>query len=173
MNIRLVKPTLEYEEKVLEYKKEFIDNGETHIHGSHRLNEVETYNEWLSLCKELVDNKEVTDKSVPGEEYLVIDIDNNNLVGLVNLRHCLNDYLFKYGGHIGYSIKPSERRKGYATLMLSLTLDKCKELNIDKVLITCDKTNIGSSKVIENNGFILEDEIANGDVIYKRFWKKL
>lgn len=76
------------------------------------------------------------------------------------------------GGNIGYSIRPTERFKGYGTLILKLGLEKCKELNIDKVLITCNKSNVGSYKVIEKNDGILENEFfceAYNEIV-KRYW---
>ena len=63
------------------------------------------------------------------------------------------------GGHIGDGIRPSERRKGYATAMIGLALEECRKLGINKVLMTCDKTNIGSAKSIMNNGGVLESEL--------------
>ncbi|MBR2176691.1 MAG: GNAT family N-acetyltransferase, partial [Clostridia bacterium] len=91
--------------------------------------------------------------------------------GAVNIRHYLNDYLLKEGGHIGDGIRPSERRKGYATEMVRLALIECKKLGIDRVLMVCDKDNIGSAKSILKNGGVLEDEFLNeyGD-IEQRYW---
>lgn len=75
---------------------------------------------------------------------------NNYPVGISKLRHCLNDALKKEGGHIGYSIRPTERGKGYGTKILRETLKKAKQMNIDKVLLTTEEENIGSQKVIKN-----------------------
>lgn len=91
-------------------------------------------------------------------------------VGAVNIRHYLNESLYKSGGHIGDGIRPSERRKGYATAMIDLALEKCKELGINKVLMTCDKTNIGSAKSIINNGGVLESEFEEDGVVEQRYW---
>ena len=74
------------------------------------------------------------------------------------------------GGHIGDGVRPSERRKGIATKMISLALDECKKLGIDKVLMVCDKNNIGSAKSIINNGGILENEIEVDGIVEQRFW---
>ncbi len=81
-----------------------------------------------------------------------LDKDRNIFVGAVNIRHVLNDALLRGSGHIGDGIRPSERRKGYATAMIALALEECKKLGIKKVLMTCDKNNIGSAKSIINNG---------------------
>ena len=92
------------------------------------------------------------------------------MVGAVNIRHDLNDYLLKYGGHIGDGIRPSERRKGYATEMIRLALEECRKLGLTRVLMTCDKNNIGSAKSIIRNGSILEDEVWENDSVKQRYW---
>ena len=100
---------------------------------------------------------------------------DSEIVGMVNIRHKLNESLINRGGHIGYSIRPTERKKGYGTLMLKLALRKCRELNLSKVLITCDKINVASAKVIQNNSGVLEDEVFNETFseIIQRYWISL
>ena len=96
---------------------------------------------------------------------------DSKIVGTINIRYKLNDYLLRIGGHIGYGIRPSERCKGYATKMLALALEKCRELGIDKALVTCDKDNLGSAKTIINNGGVLENEYTESDGnIVQRYW---
>ncbi|ADP39132.1 GNAT family N-acetyltransferase [Gardnerella vaginalis] len=102
-------------------------------------------------------------------------IDNEKFIGEINIRHELNSFLINYGGHIGYEIRQSECMKGYGTKMLSMALTYCKEtLNLHKILITCDDDNIGSIRVIENNGGILENKVKNslsrGNVTTRRYW---
>lgn len=100
-----------------------------------------------------------------------MDEERNILLGAVNIRHYLNDYLLKYAGHIGDGIRPSERRKGFATEMIRLALIECKKIGIDKVLMVCDKSNIASSKTIIKNGGILENEFVDENgVIQQRYW---
>ena len=91
---------------------------------------------------------------VPCTTYWLI-CDGAQIVGVSRLRHQLSEYLRKEGGHIGYNVPHSCRNKGFGTKLLSLTLDKAKELDINRVLITCDKDNIASRKIIENNGGVL------------------
>lgn len=102
-------------------------------------------------------------------------IDNEKFIGEISIRHELNSSLTNYGGNIGYEIRQSECMKGHGTKMLSMALKYCKEaLNLNKVLITCDDDNIGSIKVIENNGGILENKVKNilprGNVTTRRYW---
>lgn len=89
---------------------------------------------------------------------------------MIDIRHRLNDYLFQYGGNIGYSIRKSERRKGYATEMLGLALEECKRMNMDKVLVTCNKCNDGSAKTIKKNGGRLENEVLEDGELIQRYW---
>jgi predicted acetyltransferase len=102
-----------------------------------------------------------------------LDLDRNIFVGAVNIRHYLNESLLFDGGHIGDGIRPSERRKGYATAMIQLALDECKKMGITKVLMVCDKDNIGSAKSIIKNGGILENEIYSDGVLQQRYWINL
>ena len=114
--------------------------------------------------------KEAKDGKVPDSTFFALDIERNIFVGAVNIRHYLNEKLLLDGGHIGDGIRPSERRKGYATEMIGLALKECKKLNIDRVLMVCDKENIGSRKSIINNGGILENEIEIDGIIAQRYW---
>jgi len=107
---------------------------------------------------------------VPGSDFWLID--NNEFIGGLALRHELNENLLKMGGHIGYEIRPSKRRQGYGTEILRLGLEKAKKLGLHRVLVTCDKDNIGSKKIIEHNGGIFENAIEiEGDPVKKlRYW---
>ena len=107
---------------------------------------------------------------VPGSDFWLID--NNEFIGGLSLRHELNENLLKIGGHIGYEIRPSKRRQGYGTEILRLGLEKAKELGLQKVLVNCDEDNIGSKKIIEHNGGVLENAIdIEGDPVKKlRYW---
>lgn len=85
----------------------------------------------------------------------------------------MDERLLRNIGHIGGGIRPSERKKGYATLMLKLALEKCKEIGLTKVLLVCNKKNTGSAKAIQNNGGILENELLVDDKIHQRYWINL
>ena len=114
---------------------------------------------------------------VPGSTYFLMDDKESRIFGAVNIRHALTQDLLNKGGHVGYGIRPSERRKGYATLILGLALEKCRELGIKETLITCDKNNTGSARTIQKNGGVLENEIIeegeNAVDIVQRYWIQL
>lgn len=96
--------------------------------------------------------------------------DDNNIAGVSNLRHYLNESLLSEGGHIGFGIRPSFRRKGYASKLLELTLLEAKKINLSKVLLTCDKSNTGSSRTIhKNNGVLWKEQILDG-IMKQYFW---
>ena len=110
------------------------------------------------------------DGYVPDTTLFCLDKDRNIFVGAVNIRHYLNENLLKTGGHIGDGIRPSERRKGYATAMISLALQECRKLGINRVLMCCDRNNIGSAKSIIHNGGVLENEVVEDGVPVQRYW---
>lgn len=163
--IKLVLPKKEHEKQVIDYKNEFEINGDA-LNGSAGLLRANSYEEWLSGLSSNTTQAGL----VKSSQYLAVRTGDNKIVGMINIRHTLNDYLLQFGGHIGYSVRKSERRKGYAKEMLRLALVKCKELGIDKVLITCNKDNIASAKTITGNGGVLENEVQEQDRITQRYW---
>ena len=134
-----------------------IDNKELAMNGDNGLDEAETYEDWLIWLDNIEAGKH--EYLLPSSTYFAM-IDGK-IVGIVDIRHKLNDFLLKAGGHIGYSVHPSERRKGYATEILRLALEKCRQRGIEKVLVTCDKDNVGSQKTILYNCGVLENELQD------------
>ncbi len=116
---------------------------------------------------------ELPEGMVPMTTFWLVRKDNK-ILGHSHLRHWLTPALEKEGGHIGYSIRPSERRKGYGTLILALTLKKAFERGITRVLVTCDTDNIPSAKIIQKNGGLLENETISGrsGKMISRYWIK-
>ncbi len=171
--LELVFPTKEYKERVEEYLQEFFDNEEYEIAGDGGLDRIKNFHEWLRKIQNDLSEENIEDNRIPATLYLTIRKSDNKIVGNLQIRHKLNDKLLLYGGHIGDSVRPSERRKGYATEQIRLALQKCKELGIDNVLMDCDKTNIGSAKSIQNNGGILENEIFVDNELVQRYWISL
>ncbi len=167
--IKLVFPTKDYETEVINYKEEFQRNDEV-MQGVAGLDVARSYEVWLKKLNDSLNEETVQPGLVPSTTYLGVRISDNRMVGMIDIRHRLNDYLFRLGGNIGYSVRKSERRNGYAKAMLGLALEKCKELGLDRVLITCYQDNIASAKTILANGGVLENEIADSTGITQRYW---
>ena len=171
MSLKLIKLSKSYENQLGEMIEEWRKDQELH-HTNHSpwaifKNDYHDFDYYLAN----LEVKEAADGKVPDSVFFLLDTERDRLLGAINIRHCLNEHLLKKGGHIGDGIRPSERRKGYATEMIRLALIECRKLGIDKVLMTCDKNNIGSAKSIINNGGILENEFMNSDgEIEQRYW---
>lgn len=156
----LVTPAKEYEKKAFEYVKEFLDYN-SEIYGVGGLNKYDNFDEWLRKLEKYSDISSIPAGKVPESTYFFVRTSDDRIIGMTNIRHKLNEFLLNEGGHIGYSIRPTERKKGYGTLLLKLGLQKCREMHINNVLLICDKINIGSAGVIQNNNGILENEVYN------------
>lgn len=170
--LKLILPTAKYKDQIMEYRKEFIDNNES-MDGTSDLRNAKSFEEWNNNIVDNMNEKTVRKGFVPSNIYIAISKDDECLIGMIDIRHRLNDYLLNYGGHIGYSVRKSERQKGYATEMLELALRECEKLGIKKVLLTCDKDNIASEKTIIKNGGILEDEVQEENTVVQRYWINL
>ena len=167
--IILVKPDLSYADEIIKYKEESLKESPL-INGSAGLNRFSSIEVWLEELKKRSCEDTVPKGLVPSSTYLAVREKDNYIVGMIDIRHYLNEYLTQVGGNIGYGVRKTERNKGYAKQMLKLALEKCKELKIKKVLITCDEDNIASEKVILSANAKLED-IRNVDGENKtRFW---
>lgn len=169
--MKFQRPTIEYKQQVLEYKNEFIENDED-MAGTSYLGEYDVYEEWVKFVRDNeIDSMRHT--QVTASVYLGIREDDNRLVGVINIRHSLNDFLYNYGGHIGYSVRKSERRKGYAKEMLKFALEECRKLGLKKVLVACESDNIASAKTIKACGGILENEVPFEGKLTQRYWIEL
>ena len=167
--IILVKPDLSYADEIIKYKEESLAESPV-INGSAGLDRFSSIEVWLEELKKRSCEDTVPKGLVPSSTYLGVRVKDNYIVGMIDIRHYLNEYLTQVGGHIGYGVRKTERNKGYAKQMLKLALEKCKELKIKKVLITCDEDNMASEKVILSANAKLED-IRNVDgENKKRFW---
>lgn len=110
---------------------------------------------------------------VGSDYYWLVEDERDHFIGEITIRHCLNDALLQCGGHIGYGVRCSEWGRGYGTRMLELALEKARQRGLEKVLITCDDNNTASARVIEHNGFTLEDKRAVNGAQIRRYWKTL
>ncbi|WP_430789013.1 GNAT family N-acetyltransferase [Virgibacillus flavescens] len=163
--MKLVRPSIEWGHEHQKYVEEW--DQPSMVPSSFSLDGHDSYKEFLEA---LADREKGNERWLPSSNYFLIN-EADRVVAMVDIRHELNEHLFNIGGHIGYSVRPSERRKGYATLILAEALKKCKELNITRVLVTCDADNVGSAKTILNNGGVEDSHFIEEDGDMKRrFW---
>lgn len=170
----LVEPNEAYAKQISEYRQAFLD-ADSSMDGCGPLRRFEDPLAYIAECKKYTSAETVPDGWVVASQFLCIRKADNRLVGMIQVRHYFNEWLAEYGGHIGYSVKPDERRKGYATAMLKAILPLCKELGLDKILISCIDGNIGSEKAILHNGGVYESTVCEPDKNrnLKRFWIEL
>ena len=171
MKLKLIKLTKEYEQQLGEMIDEWkADQELNHTNRSPWAIFKNDYHDFDHYLEHL-EVKTASEGLVPDSVFFLLDEDRNRLLGAVNIRHYLNEALLREGGHIGDGIRPGERRKGYASEMIRLALIECRKLGIDRVLMTCDKDNVGSVKSIIKNGGVLENEFVNSDgVTEQRYW---
>ncbi len=167
----LAKPSIKYKRSYLEGLKEFQDEGRE---AEYNYKEVKSdFENFVLKLNNQTKGIGLPEGWVPATHFWLIDKDE--YIGNISIRHKLNDNLIRVGGHIGYSIRPSKRNMGYGITILKLSLPEVKKLGIDKALVTCDETNIGSKKIIEANGGILENikEQGEGKPRKLRYWIKI
>lgn len=166
----LEKPEKVHEAQVMAFRDEMQRNCEG-FYGCSGLNNVANYDEWLDF-----EGRSAHLGWSPSTTYLGVRACDGLLIGIIDLRHELSGHLLKYNGQIGYSIRPSERGKGYAAQMLALVLMEAEKFGYRKVLVCCNKANVQSAKVIQKCGGVLENEVVHEfspvgrpDII-QRYW---
>ena len=162
--MELRRPILADKEAILEMMAEFEKSQSAHD-GGFWDTENFVYEEWLKNNQDHEMGINLPEGWVPDIQLVAFSKDGQ-AVGFLNIRLCLNDFLLEEGGHIGYSIRPSERGKGYAKESLRQGLQVAKEKNIKKALVTCSTENPASRAVIVANGGLFED-VRNG---VERYW---
>jgi predicted acetyltransferase len=147
--LRLIEPTEELREEYIAYLEEFIDAGEPHL--ARGLDEARAgFEAHLQGLRDAAAGVGLRAGLVPWDTYWLVR--GRRVLGSSNLRHRLTAGLRVEGGHIGYRVRPSERRKGYGRRLLAMTLEKARERGMERVMVTCDEDNVGSARIIEANG---------------------
>lgn len=164
--LELVKGSHEYQRQIIEMMDEWKAENEKIVPYAVRRHDWHDFDNYLKS----LELEEDTDEFVADSTYFCYEKENDRMVGAVNIRHHLNERLLFNGGHVGDGIRPSLRGKGYGTKMLHLALQKCALLDIDKVLMVCDKDNPASAAVIVKNGGVMENELDDEGVIIQRYW---
>lgn len=171
--LKLVKLSKDYRRQLDEMMTEWVAAGEKIVPWAIAKNDFRDFENYLSQLE--IGTEEAAARGlVPDTTLFALDTERDIFVGAVNIRHFLNEKLLFNGGHIGDGVRPSERRKGFATKMVGLALDECRKLGITRVLMCCDKDNIGSAHSIIRNGGKLENEVVEEDgTICQRYWIEL
>ena len=163
MKFRL--PKLEDREEIIKYVEEHYSHNEKSISASNKLTSTK-FEDWVRKIEE---NVNIPDKEWGKSLTYLAFNDEEELVGLLSVRYDLPYEKDMDFGHIGYGVRPSQRRKGYATLMLKYGLEECKKYGLKKVILACYKQNVGSAKTImKNNGKLIKE--ANVSLNISEFW---
>ena len=152
--IRFIRPTEEHKEEALAFKQEFLDNGEHTINGSELLDQMDSYEEWLKSVTDNISEETVNPDWVVTDTFFALD-EKDSIVGIIDFRHELNGFLIDFG-NTGYSVRPSERRKGYATEMLHQLLDVARNSGLNSLQLSVERSNEPSVKTIVKNGGVYE-----------------
>lgn len=168
-------PSLERKNEIIEYLDEFVKYG-SDINGSGSLDKIYdgyTFEEALDRCLKMEDEEYA--KSVgrcQSRTFLLIRENDNKIVGTINVRWNLNEAMLRFGGHIGYGIRPTERRKGYNKINLYLGMLEAKKVGLEKVMLDCDVNNLGSDKTLKAlDGKLERTEVDPSDgILTNVYW---
>ena len=168
-DIILMRPDATMLDEIRSYRDAMLTAGSS-MDGTSALDKYEDPAEWLAHIRSLEQKETCPSHLVTATLFVAVREGERRIVGMIDLRHYLNDFLAEYGGHIGYSVRPDERRKGHAKKMLAYTLREARKRGIDRVLITCDDDNIASARTIEANGGVFERFAYLEGEILRRYW---
>lgn len=169
--MQLIVPTMDYDKQIQAYRREFLEYGGS-MDGCGSLRRFDRTQDWIDQVDSLRKEETTPPNLVPMTQYIYVRESDDKIVGVIQIRHRFNEFLKKYAGHIGYSVCPSERRKGYATQMLGLVLPECRKLGLDHVLISCVQGNEGSRRTILKNGGVYESTVylEERETWLERYW---
>ena len=167
----LTTPTRQYCDEISAFRDEFLQDGSS-MDGCGSLRRMENPSDWLEQIENLAKKETVPANWVVSTQFVYLRVSDNRIVGMIQVRHYFNDFLEKYAGHIGYCIRPSERRKGYAKQMLHDCLPYCREIGLTNVLVSCIDSNEASRKTILANGGVYESTVFEPKelVHLERYW---
>lgn len=170
-NLVFTVPSTEYADEIRAYRQEFLDEGGS-MDGTGPLRRIADPLEWLQTVESYRRPETVPEGLVQATQFIFVRERDRKIVGMLQVRHYFNDYLEKYAGHIGYSVRPSERRKGYAKRMLHEGLVFCRSIGLERVLISCDFDNEASRRTILANGGVYESTVYEPDekIDLQRYW---
>ena len=171
----LERPSIKRKNEIIEYINEFVEYN-SDINGTGSLDKIlegYTFEQALERCLNM-ENKEYAEKfgRCQGKTFLLVREIDNRIVGTINVRWNLNDAMLRFGGHIGYGIRPTERRKGYNKINLYLGMIEAKKVGLEKVMLDCDVNNLGSDRTLKALGGKLErTEIDPSDgILTNVYW---
>lgn len=170
--LRLVRPGMEHLSQIADFRRELLNAGSS-MDGCGPLIRMEDPMEWLLDTQARSRLETLPEGRVLSTQLLCMRGDT--LVGMIQVRHILNEYLEKYAGHIGYAVRPSERRKGYGAWMLGAVLPVCRDIGLDKIMVACLDTNPASRKIILSWGGVYDRTVhqPEEDVNLEQYWIKL
>ena len=173
-NCILIKPDETMLDEIASYRAAFLDAGQK-LYGSGLLPEFEDPEDWLHHNRISEDRETVPAGRVPSEQFVLFRMSDQKIVGMITFRHEFNDFTREYGGNIGYSVHPNERRKGYAKRMLTECLDRCRAFGLDRVLITCRVRHEASRRTILACGGVYAKTVycKRDDATLERYWVEL
>lgn len=172
-DFELISPSLEYKEDVMKFLEEVrtVDEGQAWQYaGMASLEEAKDYEEWVRVKNDESKGINLPDGYVPASTFLTIRKSDKKVIGIVNIRHELNDFLLNTWGHIGQTVRPNERGKGYGKIQLLKALQKAYDLGIPNVLVTCDELNVASAKTIESCFGVYENSVSHDNEVLRRYW---
>lgn len=155
--LMLLQPDETMYDEINAYRKAMID-ADSSMDGTGPLRQLEA-EDWLCATRSLLSEETCPPQWVPATQYVCVRKTDSRIVGMIQVRHRFNGYLEVYGGHIGYSVRPDERCKGYAKWMLAHVLPEAKKLGLSRVLVTCDEDNEASRRTILNNGGVFDGNV--------------